>query len=224
MISPQTRLNSSSIDCAFSLSKMFKSVVLVLALLVAFIDCACVDGKNNVVKLADASSNNVIKVDNGVAQAYDTNMKTSCYKNEANIQLPGYLKLISGTINIGKQLKVINNNKALLTLRKNSWMVGYVCEDGKSKNFLVPDSDCNIDICTLSKALCKTLEIPGIHNLSEIEGDVGSNGTIVLPNPSSMLKPLLKGQWTMQIKLQVENEIVMHIKLPSNEDWLYLDE
>ncbi|KAI6208201.1 hypothetical protein M3Y96_00090100 [Aphelenchoides besseyi] len=181
---------------------MLRLVSLVLALLVSSIDCACVDGKNNVVELADASSNNVIKVDNGVAQAYDPNMKTSCYKNAANVQLPGYLKLISGTINIGKQLKVINNNKALLTLRKNS----------------------NIDICTLSKALCKTLEIPGLHNLSEIEGDVGSNGTIQLPSPSSALRPLLKGQWAMQIKLQVENEIVMHIKLPSNEDWLYLDE
>ncbi|KAI6242912.1 hypothetical protein M3Y99_00200500 [Aphelenchoides fujianensis] len=143
----------------------------------------------------------------------------SCYKSVASVQLPGLLKLISGSITINKQLSVKGNSKALLTLQKNSWLVGVVCKDGKSQNFLVPDKDCSIDICSLSKSICTVLETPGTHQLNELESDVGSNGTITLPSASSALKPLLKGQWKLELKL-----MVMDINLPSNTDWLWLDE
>jgi hypothetical protein len=55
--------------------------------------------------------------------------------------LPGIVKLVSGTITVGKKLNVAGNTKALLTLKKNSMLIGTVCQDGKSKNFLVPDED-----------------------------------------------------------------------------------
>ncbi|KAI6184254.1 hypothetical protein M3Y97_00576300 [Aphelenchoides bicaudatus] len=206
---------------------MSTSRTLALVLLVslqALVHCSCNDGKNNIVQVADASKNNIIQVTDGVGQSYYSNWQPSCYKNSANLQLPGILSLVSGTINVGKKMKVIGNSKALLTLKKDSIFVGTVCEDGKSTNFLVPDSDCTIDLCSVEGGLCSTLEIPGIHKLGELEGDVNTNGTILLPKISSALKPLIKGKWQLQVKLQVGNEIALHVKVPSNQDWLWLDE
>lgn len=97
-------------------------------------------------------------------------------------------ELISGTIDVKKKYSLIGNSKALLTLKKNSFIIGTVCQDGKSKNILVPDSDCNFDICAASKALCTTLETVGVHKLGDLEGDTGINGTIPLPGVSSALK------------------------------------
>jgi hypothetical protein len=59
---------------------------------------------------------------------------------------------------------------------------------GKSQNILIPDSDCNVDLCAAEGGLCSTLEQPGVHKLGELEGDVGVNGTIALPGISSALK------------------------------------
>jgi hypothetical protein len=78
--------------------------------------------------------------------------------------------LVSGTINVSKKMKVIGNSKALLTLKKNSFIIGTLCEDGKSQNILLPDSDCQIDLCAVEGGLCTAFETPGEHKLGELEG------------------------------------------------------
>jgi hypothetical protein len=52
--------------------------------------------------------------------------------------------------------------------------------------------------------------------------DAGINGTIVLEDGSGALKPFIKGQWKLEVKLQVGNEIVAHVKAPSN-GWAWID-
>lgn len=78
---------------------------------------------------------------------------------------------MSGTITVGKKMKIIGNSKLLLTLKKNSF-IGTICQDGKSQNLLVPDSDCNIDMCSVEGEICSALEKPGVHTLGELEGQV----------------------------------------------------
>jgi hypothetical protein len=183
---------------------------------------ACVDKRNNVVKLDNVGNNDIFFTD-GTAATYGKNGSPSCSKNTADVKLPGLVKLISGTITVNKKYNFAGS-KALLTLTKNSWLIGTLCKEGVSQNPLVPDSDCQISICKVSNDLCNALGTVGVHKLGELEGDAGLNGTIVLPNLSSALKPLLRGQWKLEVFVQVSGQTVAHVKVPSNEDWLYIQE
>lgn len=51
-----------------------------LVSLQALVFCACNDGKNNVVQVADASTGNTIQISNGLGQTYTSNFQPSCYK------------------------------------------------------------------------------------------------------------------------------------------------
>jgi hypothetical protein len=119
---------------------------------------------------------------------------------------------------------VVGNSKILLTMRKNSHIIGYVCKDGKSQHSLVPDSDCSINTCATSEGICKALEQPGVHKLGELEHDLGINGTIPLPSVSKALKPLIRGQWKVEVKLMVGSEMVLHARAPVDTDWLWMEE
>ncbi|KAH7714572.1 parasitic stage specific protein 1 [Aphelenchoides avenae] len=109
---------------------------------------------------------------------------------------PGALKLVSGYIVVTKPYNLINNAVAFLTLQKNSWFIGTVCKDGISQNPLIPDSDCQLPACShsdaIDKGLCTTLSTVGKHDLGQLEGVSGWNGTIVIPKIPAALKPLIR--------------------------------
>lgn len=217
---------------------------LIFFLLIVFqptVFSACSDGINNVVKMSDASANNPLQLTDGAGLTYDSGFAPSCYKNVANLKFPGFMNLISGTFTVNKQLSVVGNSKILLTLKKNSRLIGTVCEDGKSKSAFVPDSDwlvdflcfvedimidfSQIDVCKTENPMCKILETPGVYKLGDLEHDLGVNGTIPLSSIPGSLKSLIKGQWSVEMKLQIGGgDIVFHIKIPSDTKWIWLDE
>jgi hypothetical protein len=71
---------------------MSASRTLALGLLVCLqglVYSTCNDAQNNIVQVADGSANNVIQVTDGIGQTYFSDYRPSCYKNQANLQLPG---------------------------------------------------------------------------------------------------------------------------------------
>ncbi|KAH7727429.1 parasitic stage specific protein 1 [Aphelenchoides avenae] len=188
---------------------------------------ACVDKKTNVVTAADVG-NYPIQLGQGVGGTYDGSNQPSCYKDTPDIKSPGALRAISGYAVVTKAYNLLNNAKAYLTLEKNSWFIGTVCKDGVSQNPLVPDSDCQLTVCSSSNAiengLCKALSTVGKHDLGQLEGASGLNGTIPVPKIPGALKPLIRGQWKVEVQIKVGDEVVLHVKAPANEEWLYIME
>uniref|UniRef100_A0AC34QJE4 Uncharacterized protein n=1 Tax=Panagrolaimus sp. JU765 TaxID=591449 RepID=A0AC34QJE4_9BILA len=107
---------------------------------------------------------------------------------------------------------------------KDSWLIGTVCENGKSKNPLIPDSDCKFALCANATTLCTALGTPGTHSLGEIEGDLGINGTIALPALSSAINGILAGKWKATLNIQSSGQTIASIKVPSNEKWIDINE
>uniref|UniRef100_A0A914E371 Uncharacterized protein n=1 Tax=Acrobeloides nanus TaxID=290746 RepID=A0A914E371_9BILA len=170
----------------------------------------CTDKVTNVVQISDDSNGNYnVVFNNADGATYDNNSNPSCYNNEANLRMPGVLGLISGTVVVNQAIVLDNATQALLTLTKNDNLIKTACKDGKSNNFLIPDKDCT----------------PGTHTLGELEGDAGIGSEIALPNLSDAIKPLLKGQWRVTIKIQNgAGTVVASILIPSNEDWLWIEQ
>lgn len=57
--------------------------------------------------MADVGNQNLIQLDDGLGQAYDSNFNPSCYRNVGNLKIPGVLNLISGTLTVRQKLQII---------------------------------------------------------------------------------------------------------------------
>jgi hypothetical protein len=162
-----------------------------------------------------------------VGKFYDSKEQPSCYKNTVDFKFPGFVKIISGRINITKQLNfsaVPGTVKLLLTVKKNDFLVGYICKDGKSETPLLEDRDCNSDICDEYEEICKLLQIPGIHSFEEVLKYLNLNSTIAFPSPHGVTDVFLRGQWKFEVKLKIGDEIIGHVKAPSDQTWIWGDE
>lgn len=204
---------------------MYSKIVLFLA--VVGVAKACTDGKDNVVDVSDLSNDAYnAHFENTQARVYTSNGAPSCYKGEANLHLPGTLKLISGTVTVKKNMNLMNNVQAKLTLKKDSSIIGKICENGKSKNILIPNKDCTISLCNnaLESPLCTLLEKAGTYDLSQIEKTLGISGTIALPALPGSFKGIIKGKWEIGVNIVSNGVSVANIKLPSNEQFIYAEE
>ncbi|KAK0406879.1 hypothetical protein QR680_018864 [Steinernema hermaphroditum] len=204
-----------------------KSLFVAAALLaVAF---ACTDQKDNIVKIDNVGSNLNVEFQDVVAATYDASHKPSCSGSGPNVQTPGVIRLISGKIIVKKQMDLVKSSDVLATLQKDSFLVGKVCENGESKNPLVPGKDCHISLCQEATLLghadlCKLFQTPGTHTLGQLEGDLKDfNGTLAIPPITGLIKDVLKGSWKAQFTLQSNGETMAHIKAPSNEEWIRVD-
>uniref|UniRef100_A0A0K0EGG8 MD-2-related lipid-recognition domain-containing protein n=1 Tax=Strongyloides stercoralis TaxID=6248 RepID=A0A0K0EGG8_STRER len=200
---------------------------LIFSLAVIGIAYACTDGKDNVVDVADLSNEGYnVHFQNCRGLLYDANGSPSCYRGEANLRLPGILKLVSGTVIVKQDMNLMNNVQAKLTLKKDSSLIGKVCENGKSKNILVPNKDCTIPLCDnpQESPICQLLEKAGTYDLSKIESTVGITGSIKLPAFPSSFNGIIKGKWEIGVDLVSSGKTVANIKLPSNEQFIYLQE
>lgn len=199
----------------------------IVSLTVIAIAYACTDGKDNVVDVADYSNGAYnVHFQNAQGQVYASDGTPSCYKGEANLKLPGQLKLVSGTLVVKSNMNLMNNVEAKLTLKKDSSIIGKICENGKSKNILIPDKDCTIVLCNnaMEDPLCTLLEKAGTYDLSQIEKTLGITATLSLPALPSSFKGIIKGKWEAGVSLVVNGQVVADIKLPSNEKFIYVDE
>uniref|UniRef100_A0A0N5A431 ML domain-containing protein n=1 Tax=Parastrongyloides trichosuri TaxID=131310 RepID=A0A0N5A431_PARTI len=201
-----------------------KFVVLLVLVASAY---ACTDGKDNLVEVGDVSNGAYnAHFQNAEGMVYDSSNNPSCYKGEANLKLPGVLKLVSGTVVVKQSMNLINNVVAKLTLKKDSSILGKICDNGVSKNILIPNKDCTIALCNnaLESPLCTLLEQAGSHDLSQIEKTMGITGTLALPSLPSSFKGIMKGKWEVGVSLVSNGVVVADIKLPSNEQFIYVDE
>lgn len=200
-------------------------VFISLFIIVVTVSGQCVDKQNNAVDVADKSNAAYnAEFQNAVGATYDSNGNPSCYKGHPNLKLPGDLKLISGKLVVKESMNLVGNSQIYLTLKKDSFLIGTVCENGKSKNPLIPDKDCKFDFCTEASPLCTALGTPGTHTLGEIEGDLGINGTIPLPSLSSAIMGILKGKWQATLDIHSNGKIVASLIVPSNEKYIDVQE
>uniref|UniRef100_A0A0K0CUW0 CUB domain-containing protein n=1 Tax=Angiostrongylus cantonensis TaxID=6313 RepID=A0A0K0CUW0_ANGCA len=139
-----------------------------------------------------------IRAKNVIAQTYDVNEKPSCYNGRASVQLPGMIKLVSGTLIVTKKFDLEKSGDLRLTVTKDSFFIGTVCKDGVSQTSLVPSSDCHRKIFPgLDKGFVDMISNPGTYDLQE-------------------------GDWEAQLTLISDGETVADIKAPSNTHWLYV--
>ena len=198
---------------------------LVLAAVLALAYSSCTDRKDNLVDIADTSDGAYnAHFQNAVGATYDDKNTPSCYESRPNLKLPGVLQLVSGQLVVKQAMDLVGNTEIYLTLKKDSWLIGTVCDHGKSKNPLIPDSDCKFAFCQNATNLCTALGTPGTHSLGEIEGDLGINGTIELPTLSDAINGILKGKWQATLDIQTKGQTVASIKVPSNEKYIDVGE
>uniref|UniRef100_A0A1I7YZN1 Lipoprotein n=1 Tax=Steinernema glaseri TaxID=37863 RepID=A0A1I7YZN1_9BILA len=187
---------------------------------------ACTDLKDNIVKIANVGSGLNVEFADVLAATYDSNHNPACAGSGPSVRLPGIVRLVSGQITVKKAMSLEKNSDVLATLQKDSFLIGKVCVNGKSKNFMVPDSDCHINLCAeaghLGHAdLCKLFETPGVHTLGDLQGDLkGFNGTVAIPAVTGMIKDVIKGTWKTEFTLVSNGETLAHVKAPSNEEWI----
>lgn len=162
---------------------------------------------------------------------YDENGQPSCYKNIPNIKFPGILKVITATINITEHLNataIPGKTRLLFTLKKNEFLVGYICKNGKSEHIIVESRDCNLDFCEKHEGLCRLMGLPGIHRFDEImryNNSAYPSGTIFLSSPKhGFTDAIVKGQWNGEAKITVEDRVVAYIKFPSDYTWNFINE
>lgn len=170
-----------------------------------------------------AGPDNVIKFTDVLLYAYDENNKPSCYHDTANVRTPGFLSLRSGTITVTKPVKVVGN-RILLTVTKNNFLVNKICEDGQSTYLPMDDDNCGFN-CGSEYTFCKLLENPGVYKIEDIvAAQELNNGTFVFKKSfSDLLEMAFAGQWKAEFKLKAEDEILMHVKMPSDKKWIWFE-
>ena len=199
--------------------------LLFLAAVLALAYSSCNDRKDNLVDIGDTTDGAYnAHFQNAVGATYDNKGAPSCYESRPNLKLPGVLQLVSGQLVVKDAMNLVGNTEIYLTLKKDSWLIGTVCDHGKSKNPLIPDSDCKFAFCEKPSSLCTAFSTPGTHSLEEIEGALGINGTIELPALSNAINGILKGKWQVTLDIQNNGKTVASIKIPSNEDYIDIGE
>uniref|UniRef100_A0A915DUH6 Uncharacterized protein n=1 Tax=Ditylenchus dipsaci TaxID=166011 RepID=A0A915DUH6_9BILA len=182
----------------------------------------CVDKENNVLR-AENVGDNPIMINNGSVGTYYANSSASCYNNDSNIQLPGQIQLLSGNVTVKTAMKIANNSKLLLSIKKKSWLVGKICENGKSKKpELIEDKDCQPDLCDFQMDLCKMLEKPGTYTIADLQTLANITQLIDLPElPKGTPKSIVNGKWKVTIELLVGGNVTaFKVNVPSGGGWL----
>ncbi|RCN44600.1 hypothetical protein ANCCAN_09350, partial [Ancylostoma caninum] len=129
----------------------------------------CEEGVNNVIEVADVGDSLRIHTQGVVAHTYDENGNPSCYKGRARVSMPGFIKIVKGTIIVTAPSDLKKSADVLMTLTKNSRFVGTVCQDGKSKSRLIPKDLCRHSLAPdFEEELLTLLGTPGTYDLSTV--------------------------------------------------------
>uniref|UniRef100_A0A1I7YG80 Diagnostic antigen gp50 n=1 Tax=Steinernema glaseri TaxID=37863 RepID=A0A1I7YG80_9BILA len=202
-----------------------KTLVLFAAIVAAVSSSSCVDGVNNVIKLADVTDESVsVHLKNIVLQTYDASNNPQCFNSQAEMFFPGSIKLVSGDVIVREKTDLAANGLAKLTMAKNSFLVGTVCRDGVAVSSFVPKNDCQFSFCQLlGTGLCNIFTTPGTHTLGQIEQSENMTSIIQLPKIPSIINNVLRGQWKVEMKLVSGDKVVADMKFPSNSEWLNID-
>ncbi|CAI5442319.1 unnamed protein product [Caenorhabditis angaria] len=187
-----------------------------LAGFVALTWAKCEDGVDNIIKFTDTTKEKgkIIFTDFEVA-TYDEHKEPSCTGGKPEFRLPGHFKVHKGFIQVNEALTKEEDLELALNVEKDSFMIGKVCENGKSQNSFVPDQLCKFQLCNLAPSVCAVLRIK-------------TNGPIdVLPfmqkepiDIGALPIPQLGGKWKFGAKILQNSKAIAGVQLGNGKQWL----
>ncbi|KHJ86018.1 hypothetical protein OESDEN_14244 [Oesophagostomum dentatum] len=186
----------------------------------------CVDGVNNVIEVGNAKGNLRIQAKDVTLQTYDKDGNPSCYKGNAQIAIPGKIKIMNGTVVVtAPSSQLFESLESRLTLAKNSFFVGTVCKDGKENSMLLPKGSCGQDLSSKDRLfyITRRLSTPGTYTIQEMIRLLYMKMTIELESLNGALKFGVDGEWKAALSLFSEGQEVAALKFPSNTEWVHVD-
>ncbi|KHJ93602.1 hypothetical protein OESDEN_06485 [Oesophagostomum dentatum] len=187
----------------------------------------CVDGVNNVIKVADAKAGLSIQLSNVEARTYDKDGRPSCHKSRARLAIPGQIKAVGGRLIVKQPFDLKKQAHVKLTVRKSSFLVGTVCQDGKAKSKLIKGDVCTQPIKSpkgeFPEKIVTMLKTPGTYELSELAKIAGVPMTFAIPSIPGAAKVAAKGDWKVSAVVVSENREIAAVKVPSNTEWVYIN-
>ncbi|KAK6733391.1 hypothetical protein RB195_017247 [Necator americanus] len=184
----------------------------------------CVDGVNNVIKVADFDADKLnIRTEGVVARTYDDNFYPSCNNGRAKVSLPGIIRIMKGKVVVKAPSKITKSIEARMTITKNSRVLSTVCNEGVPLNGLVGKDKCRVPLGSeFDEGFLTMLSTPGTYDLAQIEATSGMGSFIKLPSINAAEKIFVKGDWKVVTALYSEGKAVARVKIPSNDDWIYV--
>jgi hypothetical protein len=180
----------------------------------ASVQC-CEDGVDNVVEIHDILPEGKSSVQfKGVKiYTYGPDAKPLC---KSEIHLPGFIKIAEGEIEIVNTLENSYDDDLLIdfTVEQNSFMVGKVCEKGKSKNSFVPNEVCSISLCRLAPQVCTLLEKKQILTPDDLPKD--QRGLISF-GPIGF--SALEGEWKASARILQNGKVHAAIRVGDKKTW-----
>nr|CDJ84435.1 parasitic stage specific protein 1 [Haemonchus contortus] len=201
---------------------MLRSILGLLAVGALFVVVSskkCVDGKNNVIKIYDTTKGKgKILVKDLEIGTYDKHKKPICADGKPQFTFPGNFKVLKGTIEVVEPLKK-GKDKIMVevSLEKNSFMIGVVCEKGVSKNQFVPNEMCKLDLCEIS-SMCDllTVKTPApVEITSLIQKEFIDFGPMPIPQ--------LGGDWKLSVNLVQGNKKLAGLRVGTANEWLTIE-
>ncbi|CAD6199808.1 unnamed protein product [Caenorhabditis auriculariae] len=193
---------------------------LLAAALISLVQAKCEDGVDNVIKFSDSTKGKgkVLFKDIEVT-TYDDKKKPVCTKSgKALFSLPGHFKLHKGTVEVVEPLTDEPELKLALNVEKDSWMIGVVCENGKSKNQFVPDQLCQYDLCKLAPRVCDLAKLKTGQPI-DLTAFVGKDPIDIGALPI----PQLGGDWKIGAKIVQNGKTLAGLQLGNGRQWLSID-
>ncbi|CAJ0606155.1 unnamed protein product [Cylicocyclus nassatus] len=198
---------------------MLWALLLILVLGADAAKSKCVDGKDNVIRIHDTTNGKgKILVKDVEIGTYDKNKKPICADGKPQFTFPGHFKLLKGTVEVVEPVKDGKDPIQLsVSLEKNSFLVGVVCEEGKSKNQFVPNEMCTFDLCKIS-SLCNVLatQTPDPVDITKfIDKEFIDMGPMPIPQ--------LSGEWQLSVKLMQGKKVLGGIRVGKGSEWLNIE-
>ncbi|KAK6736852.1 hypothetical protein RB195_019506 [Necator americanus] len=198
---------------------MFRSLFVLLAIGTVTVTSKCVDGKDNVITFHDTTNGKgKILVKDFQVGTYDQNKKPICTDGKPQFTFPGHFKLLKGTVEVREPVEDGANPLQLaISLEKNSFLVGVVCEEGKSKNQFVPDEMCTFDLCKIS-SLCGLLSVktPSPIDVTKlVQKEYIDMGAMPIPQ--------LSGEWQLSVKLIQGKRVLGGLRVGKGSEWLNIE-
>ncbi|KAE9555437.1 hypothetical protein FO519_001374 [Halicephalobus sp. NKZ332] len=173
----------------------------------------CEDGFDNVIHIYDEleEKDAAIHFKNVKIHGYDQAGKPLC---KPSIKFPGFLKITEGEIEVKQALHPEDDLKIEFDLKHNSFLIGTVCEKGKSKNSFVPDEVCNFEVCKAAPAFCTIFATP--MTLTSTHLPEGLSGMIPL-SPFGLTA--IEGEWKASAKITKSGKTVAAIRIGPKDGW-----
>ncbi|ETN83522.1 hypothetical protein NECAME_17445 [Necator americanus] len=157
-----------------------------------------------------------------VARTYDDNFYPSCNNGRAKVSLPGIIRIMKGKVVVKAPSKITKSIEARMTITKNSRVLSTVCNEGVPLNGLVGKDKWMLSVIPVFLALTAfTNAVPPIVPVP-IEATSGMGSFIKLPSINAAEKIFVKGDWKVVTALYSEGKAVARVKIPSNDDWIYV--